>query len=160
LRGLNPQQVEDLTLDNFVEGILADVLSGKEITGKKTKGKTKFSKESGNDNDATDFVKQSLDEGYSKEEISEMLQEEFGKTEAEANQLIEQNSPTASEPNIFDDFDASNKRGGIRAQQEAKKAFSEKHGENAAIAKAISTNFEAISKELEAKGIFKKINCK
>jgi hypothetical protein len=72
LRGLNPQQVEDLTLDNFVEGILADVLSGKEITGKKTKGKTKFSKESANDNDAIDFVKQSLDEGYSKEEISEV----------------------------------------------------------------------------------------
>ena len=160
LRGLTPQQVENLTLDKFVEGMLADVLSGKEITSKKTKGATKFSKESGNDSDATNFVKESLDEGYSKEAISEMLQEEFGKTKAEANQLIEQNSPKASEPNIFDDFDASNKRGGLRSQQEAKKAFSEKHGENAAIAKAISTNFEAISKELEAKGIFKKINCK
>jgi hypothetical protein len=282
LRGLNPQQVEDLSLDKFVEGILADVLSGKEITGKKTKGKTKFSKEeaksvsefekqieekygisldlldynngnlqlskivvpkenrgqgigekamneiieyadkvgrritltpstdfgatsvnrlkdfykqfgfventgknkdfstresmyrnpietkaetkfskeSANDNGANDFVKQSLDEGYTKEEISEILQEEYGKTEAEANELIEQNSPKTSEPNIFDDFDASNKRGGIRSQQEAKKAFTEKHGEDAAIAKAISTNFEAIADELKAKGIFKKINCK
>ena len=159
LRGLSPQQVEDLTLDKFVEGILADVLSGKEITGKKTKGKTKFSKKQGNDNGETDFVKQSLDEGYSKEDISEMLQEEFGKTEAEANQLIEQNSPKTSEPNIFDDFDASNKRGGLRSQQEAKKAFSEKYGEDAAVAKAISTNFEAIADELKSKGIFTKIEC-
>lgn len=64
-----------------------------------------------------------------------------------------------AEPNIFDDFDAS-RVGGAKAKQiAANRAFAEKHGEDAAVAKAISSNFEAIADELKAKGIFTKIEC-
>jgi hypothetical protein len=44
-------------------------------------------------------------------------------------------------------------------EQRVIKAFREKYGEYAAVAKAISTNFEAIADELKAKGIFTKIKC-
>jgi hypothetical protein len=64
------------------------------------------------------------------------------------------------EVSIFDDFDSTNKGKSIKSKAEANKAFKEKHGENAAVAKAISTNFEAIADELKAKGIFTEINCK
>jgi hypothetical protein len=80
-------------------------------------------------------------------ELSQMFDELLGK------------QPQVAETSIFDDFDSS-KVGGAKAKQvAANKAFAEKYGEDAAVAKAISTNFEAISKELEEKGIFK-INCK
>lgn len=78
---------------------------------------------------------------------------------AEAKAEAKEQAKEEKKASIFDDFDASNKRGGIRAQQEAKKAFAEKHGEDAAVAKAISSNFEAIADELKAKGIFTKIKC-
>lgn len=67
--------------------------------------------------------------------------------------------PQAAETSIFDDFDAS-RVGGAKAKQiAANKAFREKYGEDAAVAKAISSNFEAIADELKAKGIFTKIEC-
>ena len=40
---LSSKEVEDLTLDKFLEGMLADILSGKEITTKPIKGDTRFS---------------------------------------------------------------------------------------------------------------------
>jgi hypothetical protein len=64
-----------------------------------------------------------------------------------------------AEPTIFDDFDTTNKRTGLKGKVEANKAFREKYGEDAAVAKAISSNFEAIADELKAKGIFTKIKC-
>ena len=45
LQGLTPEQIQDVTLDKFLEGMLADILSGKELTTKKIKGEAKFSKE-------------------------------------------------------------------------------------------------------------------
>jgi hypothetical protein len=45
LQGLTPEQIQDVTLDKFLEGMLADILSGKELTTKKVKGEAKFSKE-------------------------------------------------------------------------------------------------------------------
>jgi len=66
--------------------------------------------------------------------------------------------PQAAETSIFDDFDSTNKGKSIKSKAEANKAFKEKYGEDAAVAKAISSNFESISKELEEKGIFK-IKC-
>jgi hypothetical protein len=60
---------------------------------------------------------------------------------------------------IFDDFDSTNKGKSIKSKAEANKAFKEKYGEDAAVAKAISSNFEAIADELKAKGIFTKIKC-
>jgi hypothetical protein len=64
-----------------------------------------------------------------------------------------------AETNIFDDLDASRVSGAKAKQVAANKAFKEKHGDNAAVAKAISTNFEAIANELKEKGIFTKIKC-
>ena len=46
LRSLTPEQVSNLTLDQFVNGMVKDVLGAKEITvGKEKKGKAEFSKE-------------------------------------------------------------------------------------------------------------------
>jgi hypothetical protein len=72
--------------------------------------------------------------------------------------LSEKETQTA-ETNIFDDFDSTNKGKSIKSKAEANKAFKEKYGEDAAVAKAISSNFEAIADELKAKGIFTKIEC-
>ena len=69
------------------------------------------------------------------------------------------NKPASKKPSIFDDFDTTNKRTGLKGKVEANKAFREKYGEDAAVAKAISSNFEAIADELKAKGIFTKIEC-
>ena len=69
------------------------------------------------------------------------------------------NQPQATETSIFDDFDSTNKGKTIKSKAEANKAFKEKYGEDAAVAKAISSNFEAIADELKAKGIFTKIEC-
>jgi hypothetical protein len=75
-------------------------------------------------------------------------------------ELKEQPTPAAkAEPTIFDDLDATNKRTGLKGKVEANKAFREKYGKDAAVAKAISSNFEAIAEELKAKGIFTKIKC-
>jgi hypothetical protein len=85
------------------------------------------------------------------------------KAEARAKAKTESKAPKAktkaTEITIFDDFDASNKGRTIKAKAEANKAFKEKYGEDAAVAKAISANFEAIADELKAKGIFTKIKC-
>jgi hypothetical protein len=67
--------------------------------------------------------------------------------------------PQAALTSIFDDFDSTNKGKSIKSKAEANKAFKEKYGEDAAVAKAISSNFEAIADELKAKGIFTKIKC-
>jgi hypothetical protein len=69
------------------------------------------------------------------------------------------NKPASQKTNIFDDFDSTNKGKSIKSKAEANKAFKEKYGEDAAVAKAISSNFEAIADELKAKGIFTKIKC-
>ena len=74
---------------------------------------------------------------------------------AEAKEQAEEEKKTG----IFDDFDTTNKRTGLKGKVEANKAFREKYGEDAAVAKAISSNFEAIADELKAKGIFTKIEC-
>jgi hypothetical protein len=69
------------------------------------------------------------------------------------------NKPASQKTSIFDDFDSTNKGKSIKSKAEANKAFKEKYGEDAAVAKAISSNFEAIAEELKAKGIFTKIKC-
>lgn len=76
------------------------------------------------------------------------------------DELLGKQPQAATEANIFDDLDASRVSGAKAKQVASNKAFAEKYGEDAAVAKAISTNFEAIAKELEEKGIFTEINCK
>jgi hypothetical protein len=86
------------------------------------------------------------------------------KAEARAKAKSESKAPKAetkaSKESIFVDFDSTNNAVTIKNRAEANKAFKEKHGDNAAVAKAISTNFEAIANELESKGVFIEIDCK
>lgn len=79
--------------------------------------------------------------------------------EKKAEAKVEAKEQAKAETNIFDDFDTTNKRTGLKGKVEANKAFREKYGKDAAVAKAISSNFEAIADELKAKGIFTKIEC-
>ena len=82
-----------------------------------------------------------------------LIREKKAEAKAEAKEQAKE------EASIFDDFDSS-RVGGAKAKQiAANKAFREKYGEDAAVAKAISSNFEAIADELKAKGIFTKIEC-
>ena len=79
--------------------------------------------------------------------------------EKKAEAKAEAKEEKKAEPSIFDDFDSSRVSGAKAKQIAANKAFREKYGEDAAVAKAISSNFEAIADELKAKGIFTKIEC-
>lgn len=79
--------------------------------------------------------------------------------EKKAEAKAEAKEEAKEQASIFDDFDTTNKRTGLKGKVEANKAFREKYGEDAAVAKAISSNFEAIADELKAKGIFTKIKC-
>ena len=68
LIGLSPKQIENLTLDKFLEGMLADILSGKELTSKKIKGDVKFSLES-QDSKIRDYIESQRNAGVSDEDI-------------------------------------------------------------------------------------------
>lgn len=84
-----------------------------------------------------------------------LIREKKAEAKAEAKEQAKEEKKTS----IFDDFDAS-RVGGAKAKQiAANRAFAKKHGKDAAVAKAISSNFEAIADELKAKGIFTKIEC-
>ena len=84
-----------------------------------------------------------------------LIREKKEEAKAEAKEQAKEEKKAS----IFDDLDATNKRGGIKDKVASNKAFAEKYGEDAAVAKAISSNFEAIADELKAKGIFTKIEC-
>jgi len=94
-----------------------------------------------------------------------LIREKKAEAKAEVNAKDVESTAKASEKaapkgeSIFDDFDSTNKGKSIKSKAEANKAFKEKYGEDAAVAKAISSNFEAIADELKAKGIFTKIKC-
>lgn len=94
-------------------------------------------------------------------EIQDRLDDTQMKMSEVSSQLeaLSEKETQAAETNIFDDFDSTNKGKSIKSKAEANKAFKEKYGEDAAVAKAISSNFEAIADELKAKGIFTKIEC-
>jgi hypothetical protein len=113
------------------------------------------------DFDSKDEAKQAIVDKWNKEQKKEFDKEakkaskEKQKAKEKAAKAAEKAAPTS----IFDDFDTTNKRTGLKGKVEANKAFREKYGEDAAVAKAISSNFEAIADELKAKGIFTKIEC-
>jgi len=122
----------------------------------------------------TDFIKRFLDTLHLEDEVVDnspylksirydnafnegdplLIREKKAEAKAEAKAKAEE-----KKANIFDDFDSTNKGKSIKSKAEANKAFKEKYGEDAAVAKAISSNFEAIADELKAKGIFTKIEC-
>jgi hypothetical protein len=68
LMKLSPKEVENLTLDKFLEGMLADILAGKELTTGKIKDETKFSKGSKEDS-IREFIEMQRKKGISDEEI-------------------------------------------------------------------------------------------
>jgi hypothetical protein len=94
-------------------------------------------------------------------EIQDRLDDTQMKMSEVSSQLeaLSEKETQTTETSIFDDFDSTNKGKSIKSKAEANKAFKEKYGEDAAVAKAISSNFEAIADELKAKGIFTKIKC-
>jgi len=105
-----------------------------------------------------------IDEIQKLEERSSDLENEIGEIEEAQEQKAKTpkeaaKAPKATTTSIFDDFDSSRVSGAKAKQVAANKAFAEKYGEDAAVARAISTNFEAIADELKAKGIFTKIKC-
>jgi len=115
------------------------------------------------DFDSKDEAKQAIVDKWNKEQKKEFDKE--AKKAAKEKQKAKEKAAKAAEKvapkgeSIFDDFDTTNKRTGLKGKVEANKAFREKYGEDAAVAKAISSNFEAIADELKAKGIFTKIEC-
>lgn len=90
LLGLSPKEVENLTLDKFLEGMLADVLSGKELTTKKIKGEVKFSRESQNDK-IKDFIAAKKKAGESDKDIRaglELVADKLNLTTEDINDLM------------------------------------------------------------------------
>jgi len=68
LLGLSPKEVENLTLDKFIEGMLADILSGREVTSKKVKTQLKLSAESKYET-IKRFIDLQRQKGFSDEDI-------------------------------------------------------------------------------------------
>jgi hypothetical protein len=101
LLGLTPKQIENLTLDKFLEGMLADILSGKKVTTKKVKAEkeVKFSLESQNSK-IRDYIEKQREAGESDKDIRagvEMVADKLGLTEEDINNLMSENeSPTAT----------------------------------------------------------------
>jgi len=97
LLGLTPKKIENLTLDKFLEGMLADILSGKELTTKKVKGEVKFSLESQNSR-IRDYIESQRKAGESDADIRagvEMVSDKLGLTKEDINNLMSENeSPT------------------------------------------------------------------
>jgi hypothetical protein len=90
LLGLSPKQIENLTLDKFLEGMLADVLSGKELTTKKIKGEVRFSREA-QDNKIEDFVESQRKAGKSDSNIRtalELVADKLGLTPSDIDSLM------------------------------------------------------------------------
>ena len=113
--------------------------------------------------DTKDEAKQAIADAWNKEKKKEFDKEAKKAAKKKQKAQAAAPQPTAAAPkapSIFTDLDATNKRGGLKAQQEAKKSFKEKYGNAADVAKAISANFEAIADELKSKDVFTEIDCK
>jgi hypothetical protein len=98
LMKLSPKEVENLTLDKFLEGMLADLLSGKELTTGKIKGETKFSK--GSQEDAIrEFIEIQRKKGISDKEIKagvEKVSDQIGLDKSKIDDLFKKEAETVS----------------------------------------------------------------
>jgi hypothetical protein len=100
LLGLTPKQIENLTLDKFLEGMLADILSGKKVTTKKVKAEkeVKFSLESQNSK-IRDYIEKQREAGESDKDIRagvEMVADKLGLTKEDINNLMSENESTTT----------------------------------------------------------------
>ena len=98
LMKLSPKEVENLTLDKFLEGMLADLLAGKELTTGKIKGETKFSK--GSQEDAIrEFIETQRKKGLSDKEIKagiEKVSDQIGLDRLKIDNLFKKETETAA----------------------------------------------------------------
>jgi hypothetical protein len=98
LMKLSPKEVENLTLDKFLEGMLADLLAGKELTTGKIKGETKFSK--GSQEDAIrEFIEIQRKKGLSDKEIKagiEKVSDQIGLDRLKIDNLFKKETETAA----------------------------------------------------------------
>jgi len=96
LMKLSPKEVENITLDKFLEGMLADILSGKELTTSKIKGETKFSKESQEDS-IRKFIEIQRKKGLTDDEIRAgiiKVAEQIGLDKSKINGLFKKEPKT------------------------------------------------------------------
>ena len=101
LKSLTPEQIADLTLDKFINGSLRDILSGKELLGKKGKVEVPaFSKENKTQK-IQEFIDTKRKEGVSDKDIQEGLnkvKDQIGLTEADINTLMKGTPEVKVEP--------------------------------------------------------------
>ena len=101
LRNLTIKEIENLTLDQFLGGALRDIMSGKEITFKKSKNKSPMKRSTTGKNaaDFADLIERGLATGYSLEAITKALRDnikrqnpssEVGRLTSELEQAISQ----------------------------------------------------------------------
>ena len=98
LMKLSPKEVENLTLDKFLEGMLADLLAGKELTTGKIKGETKFSKGS-QENAIREFIEIQRKKGLSDKEIKagiEKVSDQIGLDRLKIDNLFKKETETAA----------------------------------------------------------------
>jgi hypothetical protein len=96
LMKLSPKEVENITLDKFLEGMLADILSGKELTTNKIKGETKFSKESQEDS-IRKFIEIQRGKGLTDNEIRAgilKVADQIGLDKSKINDLFKKETKT------------------------------------------------------------------
>lgn len=102
LQGLTPEQIGDVTLDKFIEGMLADILAGKELSTKKVKGETKFSKEgapqSDKLSDMVDIVKDLVEEGHDLNDITKIVTRALNDNSQATKDLISEAHTEATKP--------------------------------------------------------------
>jgi hypothetical protein len=164
LLGLSPKQIENLTLDKFLEGMLADLLSGKELTTKKMKGGVKFSREA-QDNKIGDFVESQRKAGKSDSNIRaalELIADRLGLSALDIDNLMDaekiENSKKAFEFWLNLESDKEQFIVSTKIKSEAAKAgIDEKALKNAA--KTMKNISEIREKLLNAK-VIETIDCK
>ena len=164
LLGLSPKEIENLTLDKFLEGMLADVLSGKELTTKKIKGKVKFSLESQNEK-IKEYIDAQRKAGQTDKNIRtgiEMVADRLGLSALDIDNLMNaekiENSKKAFE--FWLNLGSNNNKFIVSAKMKseaAKAGIDEKALKNAA---KTMKNIDEIRKKLLGAEVIKTIDCK
>lgn len=154
LLNLTPKQIENLTLDKFIEGMLSDILSGKEISSQKVKSEAKFSLES-RESKIREYIDNKRKSGESDSNIRtaiELIADKIGLSKSDIDSLMEVKEPI-KEAEIKNPFESVPKTAAARD-----KYFEQNFGEEAEYAKSIynkykeSGDFEMMQKEFETKG--------
>jgi hypothetical protein len=158
LLNLSPKQVENLTLDEFLNGMLSDILSGKELTTKKVKTEgVKFSAESKIDK-LKQFVANKRKDGLSDADIKEGLdkiKDKAGLTDADISEVMKSEKTTPSsakagleEKSIFETHDETK---GASKKDKVLSEYEKENPEKAQRVREIIDNFEDMKTMLQTK---------